>query len=165
MDNPFSWEELSTLPRGDDVFSPFAIAFVVVFSIGFIASTFLYNNGARRFVDHPVTLRALHRAGSIAMIVFGLGLFFFGIRALQINPFSFGVPFWLWLCIIAAIAIAVYFMIYARTAYPRQVRAYDDRRVKQQYLRPGKAGGRRAGPDAAPKGSGQRENRQRRARS
>ena len=165
MDNPFSWEELSTLPRSDDVFNSFAIAFVVVFSIGFIASSFLYNNGARRFVDHPVTLRVLHRAGSIAMIVFGLGLFFFGIRALQINPFSFGVPFWLWLCILAAIAIAVYFIVYARTTYPRQVRAYDDRRVKQQYLRPGKAGSRRGAPSAAAKGSGQPTTRQRRARS
>lgn len=163
MDNPFSWEELITLPRGDDVFNPFAIAFVVVFSIGFIASTFLYNNGARRFVDHPVTLRVLHRAGSIAMIVFGLGLFFFGIRALQINPFSFGVPFWLWLCIVAAILVVLYFIIYASTTYPRQVRAYDDRRVKQQYLRPGKAGGRRVAPSTTTDGRPP-ASRQRRAR-
>ena len=88
------------------------------------------------------------------MIVFGTGLFFFGIRALQINPFTFGVPFWLWLSILLALLVAAVAVWYARSSYPAQVRAYDQQRTKQQYLRPKRAAAGRPGAEPSPAGHG-----------
>ena len=141
MDNPFSWDSLTSVPTTDEVFNPFGIVFLIVFSLGFLVSIFLYNDGARRHIGHSVKRRMLRRGAGIAMTVFGIGLFFFGIRVLQINPFGFGLRIWLWLSVLAAILMIVYFVYYWRTVYPSELQAYEERRLKQQYLRP-TAGGR-----------------------
>jgi hypothetical protein len=41
------------------------------------------------------------------MWVFGTGLFFFLIRLLQINPFTFGEPIWMWLSLLAVAILFV----------------------------------------------------------
>lgn len=149
MDNPFTWDYMTTPRDVDQVFDVFGIAFLVVFGLGFVASLVLYNHGAGRFTRHPIARRAIRRVTGIATGVFGAGLFFFGIRALQINPFTFGLPLWMWLSAAAALATAGYAVYYARTVYPAQRRAYEQHRLKQQYLRP-RAADARAGASRKP---------------
>ena len=136
MTNPFTWDYMTTVPGTNEVFGPLAVVFLIVFSLGFVVSVFLYNDGAKRYTDHPIKRRAVRRGSGIAMIVFGAGLFFFGIRVLQINPFTFGMRLWLWLSLLALLVMAAYFVYYARAKYPGQLRAYEERRRKQQYLKP-----------------------------
>ena len=140
MENPFSWDYMTTVPGTDEVFEPFAVVFLIVFGLGFVVSVFLYNDGARRFTDHPIKRRVARRGAGIAMTVFGAGLFFFGIRVLQINPFTFGMRLWLWLSLLALLITVAYFVYYLRTKYPVQLRAYEERRRKQQYLKPATSG-------------------------
>ena len=157
MANPFTWDYMTTVPGTDEVFGPLAVVFLIVFGVGFLVSVFLYNDGGRRYVGHPIKLRALHRGASIAMIVFGIGLFFFGIRVLQINPFTFGMRLWLWLSFLAFLVMTAYFVYYARAIYPDQLRAYEERRLKQRYLKPtAAAAGVRATATGAAGSDGQR---------
>ncbi len=144
MDNPFTWDNLTRTPAAEDVFSLPALVYFVIFAIGFVAAAFLANQGANRVANHPVKRRAIQHCAGIAVYVFGAGLFFFGVRALNINPFSFGSPIWMWLSVIALIGLAVYCYRYWRTTYPARLRAYEDRQRKQQYLKPGKSGPPRA---------------------
>ena len=139
MDNPFTWDYMTTPRDVDQVFDIFGVAFLVVFGLGFLASLILYNNRAGRLSQHPIARRALRRVAAIGTGVFGAGLFFFGIRALQINPFTFGLPLWMWLSVLAALVMAGYAVYYARTVYPAQRQAYEQHRLKQQYLRPAAA--------------------------
>lgn len=141
MDNPFSWDYLTTVPETTEVFGPFAIVYLVLFGFGFLASIYLYNDGARRYGTNGVQRSAIQRGSAIAMGVFAVGLFFFAIRILQINPFNFGMRIWLWLCLLSLAAMAAYFAYYARTEYRAQMRAWQERQVKKQYLRPAHAGG------------------------
>jgi hypothetical protein len=151
MDNPFSWDYQTTVPGTDEVFGPFAVAYLILFGVGFLASIYLYNNGAARYLEHPLKRRALRRGGAIAMIVFGVGLFFFGIRVLQINPFNFGMRIWLWLSLLAALVMFAYFAYYLRTRYPSLLKSYEERRLKQQYLRPAAAAAAVNGRPAPPR--------------
>lgn len=147
MDNPFSWDYLTTVPGTNEVFGPFATVFLVLFSLGLLVALFFYNDGARRYGTHSFKRKTIHRGSTIAMIVFGVGLFFFGIRVLQINPFGFGMRLWLWLSFLAALGMLGFFAYYLRTSYRQGLRAYEERRRKQQVLRPvaAMAGGRTGG--------------------
>ena len=136
MDNPFSWDYLTTVPGTDEVFGPFAVIYLVVFGVGFLGSVFLYNDGARHYTKNALKRRVIKRGAAIAMTVFGVGLFFFAIRILQINPFTFGMRLWLWLSLLAVLGMFGYFAYYLRTIYPKHLREYEGRKVKAQYLRP-----------------------------
>ena len=140
MNNPFSWEYMTTAPGTDDVLDIFGIVCLVIFGVGFLVSVLLFNDRAKRFVQHPLKRRLLRRAGGIGTAVFGAGLFFFGIRALQINPFTFGLSIWLWLCLLAALVMVGYFWYYARRVYPNELRAYEQHQIKHRDLRPATAG-------------------------
>ena len=136
MDNPFSWDSLTAAAGTDEVFNPFGVVFLVLFGVGFLVSLFFYNDGARRYMQHSLKRRILRRGAGIASTVFGIGLFFFGIRALQINPLGLGMRLWLWLSLLAVVLMFAYFYYYLRTAFRSELKAYEERRRKQQYLRP-----------------------------
>ena len=140
MDDPFSWDYLTTVPGTDEVFGPLAVIYLVVFGLGFLVSVFLDNDGARRYTKNALKRRVIKRGATIAMTVFGIGLFFFAIRILQINPFTFGMRIWLWLSLLAVVVMFGYFAYYLRMVYPDQLREYEERKVKAQYLRPAAAG-------------------------
>lgn len=148
MDNPFSWDYLTTVPGPDEVFGPFSIVYLILFSVGFVLSVFLYNDGAKRYVNHGLKRRTVQRAGTIAMIIFGIGLFFFAIRMLQINPFTFGMRIWLWLSLLSLIVFAVVMVVYLRSMYPAELEAHEARKAQSQYLRPQalRASRRHSGP-------------------
>lgn len=135
MANPFSAGYMTTMPGPSQVFGPFAIVFLIIFGAGFVISIFLYNDGARRYTNHSLKRRTLRRGSGIAMAVFGIGLFFFGVRLLQINPFTFGERIWLWLSFLAFLVMMAFFAYYLRTVYRDALTAYEADRQKRQYLR------------------------------
>ena len=128
-------------PGDDRGIRAVAIVYLIIFGFGFLASIYIYNDGARRYGTNAVKRRAMQRGSGVAMAVFGVGLFFFGIRILQISPFNFGMRIWLWICLLALIAMAGYFAYYFRTAYQAQLKDWQERQVKRQYMRPAHAGG------------------------
>jgi amino acid permease len=142
MDNPFSWDYLTTTPGPDEVFGPFAIIFLVVFVIGFIASVVLYSTGGKNIIPDPVLRRLSRRWSGWAVAVFTIGLFFFAIRWLQINPITFGERIWLWVSRVILLAFVIYVAIDFRTHYASAKQSYEEHRRKQQYLR-------RGGPNVA----------------
>ena len=145
MDNPFSWDYLSTKPTSNEVFGVFAISFLVIFGVGFLVSLVIYSGGGRRLLRDAVLRKMAVRWSAWVMTICGLGLFFFLIRALQINPFYFGMRIWLWLCLLALVAFAAYMLYDYRSHYPEAKKAYEARKVKNQYLRPGAPVTRSAG--------------------
>jgi hypothetical protein len=101
MDNPFSWDYLSTVPGENEVFGAFAIGFLILFGIGFIVSFVAYAGWADRWVKSGVIRFLSRKYAGWALSLFAIGLFFFLIRILQINPFTFGRRIWLYLCLLA----------------------------------------------------------------
>jgi hypothetical protein len=163
MDNPFSWDYLTTRPGSNEVWGAFAIGFVTIFGVGFLASLIVYSGWARSVFPNPVLRRMAHRWAVIGLVVFGVGLFFFLIRMLQINPFSFGLRIWLWLSFLAFVALMAFVGIELVTRYGGEIAEFNERQRRQQYLRPGgvTAGARTPGP-GAPLVSGARPVKRRR---
>jgi hypothetical protein len=159
MDNPFSWDYLTTTPGSNEVFGPFAVVFLIVFAIGFVVSVVIYSNGGKGIIPDPILRRMARRWSGWALTVFGLGLFFFAIRWLQINPLSFGNRIWLWISWLLLLALIVVIANDIRKNYRADKLAYEEHRRKQQYLRPVAAGAgatqRTSGP-GAPLASGPR---------
>jgi hypothetical protein len=136
MDNPFSWDYLTTTPGTNEVFGPFAVGFLILFGATFLISLVLYSGGGKRLVPDPVFRRLARRWSSIALAVTGVGLFFFLIRLLQINPFNFQMRIWLWLCLVAYGLMVLYFVWDFFQNYAVMKEQYETRKRRQQYLRP-----------------------------
>jgi hypothetical protein len=133
MDNPFSWDYLTTVPGPNEVFGPFAVFFLIVFGLGFAASLIVYNDLARRWIKDPVLHRMAKRWAGFGLVLFALGLFFFLIRWLQINPFDLGMRIWLWLSLLGLIALIVYVVYDYKSHYPAARAAYDDMVAQRLY--------------------------------
>jgi magnesium-transporting ATPase (P-type) len=140
MDNPFSWDYLTTRPGENEVFGPFAVLYLTLFAIGFVASIIVYNGGARKLFPNPVLHRMARKWAGIAVTIFGFGLFFFGIRALQITLLTFEMRIWMWLCILALFGLAVYIVYDYQRNYTSAMKTYEDQKRKQQYMRTATAG-------------------------
>ncbi len=135
MDNPFASHYLSTVPGSGEVFGPFAIIFAIVFAIGFIACVAVYNGVGRPIFPNNVMFRMSRKWGGWGLCVFGLGLFFFAIRALQINPFGFGKRAWLWISILLALAWLAYIAIDLFRNYQTQLSQYKEHVRKREYAK------------------------------
>jgi cell division protein FtsW (lipid II flippase) len=109
------WSWLTTPPTYESVLDPFAALYLAVFSIGFVFSAYASGPGANRF-DHDARFEGMQRWATAGIGVFGAGLFFFAVRALQINPLSFGAPIWMLASVIALAIFAVRFAIWWKTA-------------------------------------------------
>jgi hypothetical protein len=162
MDNPFSWDYLTTTPGAGEVFGAFAIGFLILFGAGFLVSLLVYSGAARSFLKNPVLRRMAHRWSVWGVIVFGIGLFFFLIRVLQINPFNFQMRIWLYLSLLAFVLLAIYCVLDFLLNYSAGMRALEERRRQQQYLRPSSASGARAIDQGAPLAAGARPVKRRR---
>jgi hypothetical protein len=110
MDSPFSWDYLTTQPGPNEVFGVLALFFLAVFSIGFTITFVTYAGWADRRVSDPIHRRFMRTWSGWALSLFATGLFFFLIRVLQINPFTFGYRIWLYLCWLALLAFVVYLL-------------------------------------------------------
>ncbi len=135
MDNPFDWDYLRTVPGTNEVFGPFSIAYLVLFLIGLALSIVVYNGWAKKRFTDPVTHRMARKWAGIAIVIFGLGLFFFLIRWLQINPFGFGRRYWLWLTLVALLGLAIYAVWDFRTHYTALRAQYDEKQLRRSYAR------------------------------
>lgn len=91
-------------PPPEDVAGPFWLLYLLVFAAGFVLSVAAEGDGLARVLPHPAVRRAVSRYATGAAALFGAGLFFFGIRVLQIDPFRFAAPIWLLLCLVAVVA-------------------------------------------------------------
>jgi hypothetical protein len=100
-----SWNYLTTAPKETDVLGDFALGYAIVFAIGFLAASFVYYRPRTPFLSKYIRRRVLGRLSFAGMWVFGLGLFFFLIRILVINPFTFGER--VWMVAMAVIALAL----------------------------------------------------------
>jgi hypothetical protein len=154
MDNPISWDYLTTTPGPNEVFGPFAIGFLILFGATFLISLVLYSGGGRRLVPDPVLRRLARKWSSIALAVTGVGLFFFLIRILQINPFNFQMRIWLWLSLLTYGLMVLYFAWDCIRNYGTMKEQYETRKRQQQYLRP--AASSAAAKHGAPLASGAR---------
>jgi len=134
MDNPFSWEYLTTTPGSNEVFGPFAILFLIVFLIGFVISFASYAGWTEKRIKDPVLRRMSHKWAGWALALFSIGLFFFVIRILQINPFTFGMRIWLFLCLIALAAFCVLLIIDYRRIAPDIRRQAAERAQMQEVV-------------------------------
>jgi cytochrome c biogenesis protein CcdA len=136
LDNPISWDYLSTVPGPNEAFGPLAIIYLAIFAAGFAFSLMVYNNQGKRVFPNPVMFRIFRRWAGWASFVFGAGIFFFLIRALQINPFSFAMRFWMWMTLLALVVILVLLLIDIKRRYQVELADWNARVQRQEYLRP-----------------------------
>jgi cytochrome bd-type quinol oxidase subunit 2 len=108
MGDAFSWEHLTSVPRPDEVFTPLSALYLVVCAIGLLVGYTLYSRPGIMWSRHLLRVRTARRWGSILLWIFSLGMFFFVIGWLQINPFTLGERIWLYLtALVAIVAIAM----------------------------------------------------------
>lgn len=132
MDNPFSWDYLSTVPGENEVFGAFAIGFLFLFGAGFIIAFVAYAGWADRFVKNGALRHISRKYAGWALSLFAVGLFFFLIRILQINPFTFGRRIWLYLCLLALAGFAGLLVVeYLKVAPTIRKQAEDRKRMTQ----------------------------------
>jgi protein-S-isoprenylcysteine O-methyltransferase Ste14 len=141
MQNPFSWSYLTAPVEQTPVWGPFSIIFLVIFVTGFVVALGLNYDVGKRFRENRLLYELVQRGASIAMIVFGIGLFFFMFRALHLSAFGLHMRIWLYLTFLIAVGIGAYFYYYVKNIYPEKVRAIEAARIKRRYLVPAGAGG------------------------
>ncbi len=126
------WTWLSTPPAKGAVLDPVGVFSLLLFAPGFVVSAYLSGPGADRLAKDRVQLAGIRYCASLGLWVFGAGLFFFGTRAMQINPLSFGEPKWLVGSVVAVIFAAARCVAWWRTEYPAQLA----RRVSAETVYP-----------------------------
>ncbi len=136
MSNPFSWDYLSTVPGQNEVFGPLAIIYLAIFIVGFIFALVIYNNQGKQLFSNPAMYNLFRRWSGWAATVFGAGLFFFLIRALQINPFTFAMRFWMWVTLLALVVIFVFMVLDYRKNYKRELSEWEARKNREAHLKP-----------------------------
>jgi hypothetical protein len=135
MDNPFSWDYMKTVPGPDEVFGPFSIAYLILFIVGFVGAIVVYNGWTKQWFHDAVLHRMARKWAGIAFVIFGLGLFFFLIRWLQINPFGFARRYWLWLTLLALVVLVGYAIWDYRAHYPALKAQYDEQQRRRSFSR------------------------------
>ncbi|MBX6341171.1 MAG: hypothetical protein IRY97_01835 [Thermomicrobiaceae bacterium] len=163
MQNPLSWHYLTAPYWETPVWGPLSIAYLVVFVLGFIVSLGLYYDVLKLSRKNPPLHQAVRRAAPPALTIFAVGLIFFTFRALHVSAWGLHMRIWLYLTALALAIYAAYWIRYARTVYPAQVKAYQARLLKERYLRPAVAGGSGSMNGRRPgrKGSGRSKRRKR----
>ena len=119
MESLGTW--LGTPPTKDGVLDLFGAFCLLLLAPGFVVSAYLAGPGADRLANNPVQLAGIRHWASIGLWLFGAGLFFFGVRAMQINPLSFGQPVWLLGSIVAIVVAASRCVEWWRTVYPTEL--------------------------------------------
>lgn len=110
MENPFSWDYLTSAPQSGEIFGPWSTLFLVFCAVGLIVGFLLNTRPQMLWTRRLMRVASARRWGSVLMWIFSIGMFFFIVRWLQINPFTFGNRIWLYLTAMAAI-IAIALMV------------------------------------------------------
>ena len=110
------WRWLTTPPTYEGALDAFGAAYLLVFAAGFVVSAYVSGPDANRFTGNSIRPEDARHWAMVGLGVFGIGLFFFAVRALQIDPLSFGEPIWMVGCVIALVVALVRFTIWLRHA-------------------------------------------------
>lgn len=141
MQNPFSWSYLTAPTTKTAVWGPLSIAFLVVTGILLVGSIFFYYDPTRLSKKTKPLRHAVEIVTTTAGVLAVCGLFFFLLRALQINVFSLEKRIWIYLVTLGYLIVAGYFAYFLWVAYPPKRQAIEAYRLKQRYLAPAIAGG------------------------
>jgi hypothetical protein len=79
--------------------------------------------------------RLARKWAGIAIVIFGLGLFFCLMRWLQINPFGFARRYWLWLTLLSLVVLVGYAIWDYKTHYPALKAQYDEQQRRKSFSR------------------------------
>jgi hypothetical protein len=115
------WTWLSTPPAKGEVLDALGVLSLLLFVPGLVVSAYLSGPGADRLAKDPVQLAGIRYCASLGLWVFGAGLVFFGARAMQINPLSFGERKWLIGSMVAVIFAVARWLDWWRTDYPAEL--------------------------------------------
>lgn len=144
MNNPFSWDYLTTPVSETAIWGPFSVAYLLVFATGLFLAVFFSQDAPKRLEGRKLLLRTIQRGTMIAIPVFSLGLLFFAFRVLQISAWGLGMRIWLYIWALVAVAMVAYFWYYIRTVYPRLAAAEEAEARKNAYIkRPAHGGSNR----------------------
>jgi hypothetical protein len=119
MESLIAW--LITPPAMGEVLDLFGALCLLIFAPGYVLSAYLAGPGAGRLGKNPVQATGIKHWALIGLWVFGTGLFFFGARALQINPLWFGAPIWLLGSTVAVVFATARCLNWWRTVYPAEL--------------------------------------------
>ena len=137
MRNPFDWNYLTEVPISDEIFGPFSIAFLVLFTAGLVLTYLAPRWAAGEFAHHRLHRDTVDRIASRAMWGWITGLLFFLCRFFGLN--LLGWRLWLYVSLFAALGCIAYTYWWLRTKYPVRVEAYRKEQRRRAYLRPGSA--------------------------
>ncbi len=111
MGDAFSWDYLSSVPRPDEVFTPFSAVFLALCAVSLLVGFVLYSRPGIMWSRRLLRVKTARRWGGILLWIGSLGIFFFVVGWLQINPFTLGTRFWIYLTalvgILAVVLIAI----------------------------------------------------------
>ena len=134
------WSWLNTPPGAGEVLDPHSAVYLVVFALGFVVSTYLAGAGAERVARNAIQLAGLQHWATAGLWIFGAGLFFFGMRALQINTLSFGEPLWLAASVMAMLIAVGRCVDWWKTVYPAELEARNPGAADFSHQRFGRSG-------------------------
>ncbi len=137
MRNPLNWGYLTEVPISDEIFGPFSIAFLVIFTVGLVLTALAPRWAERQFPNHRLHRDTVTKISSRAMWGWITGLLFFVCRFFGLN--LLGWRLWLYVSLFAAIGCIAYAYWWLRTKYPPRVAAYRKEQRRRAYLRPGSA--------------------------
>lgn len=133
MDNPFSWDYLTTPLREMPTFGPFSLAFFVLFVLTFLFAAFLYATANRRFAANHVLRDAIRSGAQIMMWLTGIGLFFFSWRLMRIDFATLYMRVWSYLFMLLYVGAVGYFVFWFRTTYQERMATIERDQVRREY--------------------------------
>ncbi len=145
MQNPFDWDYLTAPLWRMPTWGPLSIAYVVLFSLGFLVCMWVYND-PRRLIRkrNPLLAQFLRRIAGWGLGVFGIGLFFFLFRLGRISAFNLYMRIWLYVSVLLAVVWATYAgYVLTRIYSPLARQRAEELRRKQYAMLPKHAPRRR----------------------
>lgn len=133
MENPFSWDYLTTPLREMPTFGPFSLAFFVLFVLTFVFSAVVYFTGGGRFVSNQILRNAVDKAAQIMMWLTATGLFFFAWRLMRIDFGTLYMRFWSYLFLLLYVGAIGYFIYWYRTTYRAQLDRVEEEKLRREY--------------------------------
>lgn len=82
-------------------------AFALFCLAGFVAAVLLTRPDAAGVAARYGEPAVVRRRANVFSWLFGAGLFFLGVRLLQVNPLAFAAPIWLLACLVAIVGFAI----------------------------------------------------------
>ena len=105
MHNPLSWAYMTTPVDQADVWGPFSIAYLVIFSLGLLGSLGVVTNAGARLGRPLRVSNTIRRACAVLLPIFAVGLFFFLCRVLRVSAYNLSIRLWLYLSLAAVVAV------------------------------------------------------------